>query len=279
LATMSGTMWECWKAQSGRGEVVRVDSGDFIILLSKWPWLVLAAVAVYLLLAVLGFALGRKVHLPGGLVLDPPVGKQASEDLERRLRGFNRILQRRNRFISFLGSCLRSLAAGLAEDGNTSEEVDGIVAATISFLPQCLSSADSEESFYRVACLVPDDADPNYLVMSFNCGFSYEEATRLRLPIAQTIAGRAYREGASGRPIYVPDVRRDSGYWVNPKGSEHYRTLYCICMEDGAGGKVVLSVDAVPVDGLTRDDRDAIQVVAALICVLMSVKRLFAEGR
>ncbi len=257
-------------------------------LLERWPLLVVLLAALYLVFSVAGFAVavrkGRSFNLFKLWELGPEsrsehAGPGAVEALERRLREVSGDLKRRNQLLSYLGSGLSSVTDAMICRRPLVPVIQDVIQGVIAIIPQILSPKARDFGFYRAVLLVPHPDDPAHLVGGVHyTGFAHRDVARLRLPIDESSAGEAY-EGAPGTRIYVPDTSDPAvRFWRDPEGSREYRTSFSVCLRDGEGGRVVLSADASPVDGLSRDDQDAIAVIAEFIECVMAVGRVVPEA-
>ncbi len=257
-------------------------------LLDRWPLLIVLLVALYLVFSVAGFAVavrkGRSFSLFRLWELGPePQGEyaalEAAEALGRRLREVSGDLKRRNQLLSYLGSGLSSVTDAMSGHRPLTPVIQDVIQGVIAIIPQILSAKARDFGFYRAVLLVPHPDDPAYLIGgAYYTGFAHRDVLRLRLPIAESSAGEAY-EGPPGTRAYVPDTTDPTArFWRDPEGSREYRTSFSVCLRDGEGGRVVLSTDAGPADGLSHDDQDAIAVIAEFIECVMAIGRVVPEA-
>lgn len=199
-----------------------------------------------------------------------PHDAKTIDELKDKLGVLNRMLIRRNICITFLGSCMRDLSLLLRSgDGAASKDLARLYHEPFYRLPEVLYRDDAQ-NFYRIALYAKCKDDPDQLAVEWRHGFDRQNIQSMRLPIGESTAGYAYNLGPGGL-VYVPDVLnppRRIPFYRRPDQDVNYRSgyrsLFCICMHYRKE-RAVLSVDAVEVDGLNKDDQEAITVFAHLI--------------
>ena len=242
-----------------------------------WPGAIVLFVMVQVICIAVCLATGRGFSFLWFRA--EPRDAKTIDELKDKVGVLNRMLRRRNICITFVGSCMRDLSWLLRSGDGASRELARLYHEPFYRLPEVLWRDDAQNS-YRIALYARCKDDPDQLAVEWAHGFDRQDISSMRLPIEESTAGYAYSLGP-GKVVYVPDVlappRRIPFYRFSDR-DVGYRSLFCICMNYGKE-RAVLSVDAVEVDGLNKDDHDAITVFAHLIQLTIEVGGILMPGK